>query len=993
MEDQVRVLKENWIDNCDFINSNLEFNEKKKKLINFRYGESMFLFVSPERLVIEEFRKIINTIDQSDFSLAFSYCVIDEVHCVSEWGHDFRTTYLMLGNNAQKYAKTQSGREVCLIGLTATASFDVLADIERELKIKTEESTDAIISIDNTIRPELFFQLIEQTKKPANFPILEQSLKDFIGREKQRLLNDFYMNAISILQTIDIDTIRRSLEQHFRDFEIIEKEETINRLIEDTLLRIHKELNVQNSYDLMSIIFCPHITGSFGITSEANPFPRNIEVFENLIVPADKKGYFMGGDDRVPKAVIEKAQWYFIAFLLQKITTMVCTKAFGMGINVENIRMVTHINFSSSPESYIQEAGRAGRDKVKSLCTVIFDKHIYYTINEDFFYNNNTLPINQRKLARDVIEEYSSFQNRIQKKYYDNPNQIIALINAQQVAISFSDIAHFNQDKSIHDYFHKNSFKGIQTEAYQLNRLMNYNDGINTTRLKLVTEKYNLLNSDNINLNLTIAGNYAGSMLVNNSTGAAIGKISTNINTPTCTINGLPKNQAPDLGKTKEILKFLVDEWNAFGKAQVTLFAFLKEEIVEGLNNGKNLIDFFNNCNDETFEFTVPTNFTENELESNLENDFGLSSLPVFNVNTVNFLDCLKKTSYNFEDFILRIEEQWNINIFSAPTYNNNKTRYRELYYSDIKMLDVQRMIYRLYSVGFIEDYLIDYNRNLITFRVVKREKEYYINSTEQNLLQYLSRAKTLEIIQELKTVTADLDTFETIKKCIRKVLEVTYSDIVAKRKEAAEDLFSFLKDSKIQAEAIEDNPTQYHDFWFNSLFKEELYYYFNAKYARSGFKIKGTGYSLTDDTENGTISKWGDFVKYAKVLNEQNRFISECKMMRGSCKRIWRTLSIVDYEEEYVLKILYAFATFGMGNKYYYEEAQNYLIHGFKNLYYSDYDYVGFANKLKTFETMIISSTENRDYVSYLQSAKQYLMLLINIDYSKKINQKLQIL
>ncbi|MCZ2100077.1 MAG: DEAD/DEAH box helicase, partial [Chitinophagales bacterium] len=283
MEDQVRVLKENWIDNCDFINSNLEFNEKKKKLINFRYGESMFLFVSPERLVIEEFRKIINTIDQSDFSLAFSYCVIDEVHCVSEWGHDFRTTYLMLGNNAQKYAKTQSGREVCLIGLTATASFDVLADIERELKIKTEESTDAIISIDNTIRPELFFQLIEQTKKPANFPILEQSLKDFIGREKQRLLNDFYMNAISILQTIDIDTIRRSLEQHFRDFEIIEKEETINRLIEDTLLRIHKELNVQNSYDLMSIIFCPHITGSFGITSEANPFPRNIEVFENLI--------------------------------------------------------------------------------------------------------------------------------------------------------------------------------------------------------------------------------------------------------------------------------------------------------------------------------------------------------------------------------------------------------------------------------------------------------------------------------------------------------------------------------------------------------------------------------------------------------------------------------------------------------------------------------------------------------------------------------------
>jgi len=257
-------------------------------------------------------------------------------------------------------------------------------------------------------------------------------------------------------------------------------------------------------------------------------------------------------------------------------------------------------------------------------------------------------------------------------------------------------------------------------------------------------------------------------------------------------------------------------------------------------------------------------------------------------------------------------------------------------------------------------------------------------------MLKYLSRSKTLEIIKELKEKTSEFDTFKTIQECVKQVLKFTYKDIVAKRKEAINDIFKFIIDSKTQAES-KVNTTNFDSYWFNHLFKDELYYYFNAKYARKGFKINGEPFSLTDDTEQGRILKWNDFENYAKVLNKQNRFISECKMMRGSCKRIWRTLSIVDYKSEFVLKILYAFSTFGLNNKFYYDEAQNYLITGFLIYYKTVESYQDLKRKLAIFEELIKSSTNNHEFIPFLESAKQHIMLLVNIEYTNDLNKKLQ--
>ena len=130
---------------------------------------------------MDDFRKVVSNIHGSKFGLGFSYCVIDEVHCVSEWGHDFRYTYLMLGINSQKFCSTRDrNKKVTLIGLTATASFDVLTDIERELQIEHHDVANAVIMIENTIRPELFFRIIDVTNKSR----IDSLNEDFLSLNK-----------------------------------------------------------------------------------------------------------------------------------------------------------------------------------------------------------------------------------------------------------------------------------------------------------------------------------------------------------------------------------------------------------------------------------------------------------------------------------------------------------------------------------------------------------------------------------------------------------------------------------------------------------------------------------------------------------------------------------------------------------------------------------------------------------------------------------------
>ena len=158
MQDQYDGLIATGIDCCTYINSELSSDERAAHELMMESSQVIFTFMSPERLCIYEFRERLQNMEE--LHVYFSYGVIDEVHCVSEWGQDFRFSYLHLGRNLYSYVKAKNG-SISLFGLTATASFDVLSDVERELSGNGAFvlDPDTIVRYENSNRLELQYKV------------------------------------------------------------------------------------------------------------------------------------------------------------------------------------------------------------------------------------------------------------------------------------------------------------------------------------------------------------------------------------------------------------------------------------------------------------------------------------------------------------------------------------------------------------------------------------------------------------------------------------------------------------------------------------------------------------------------------------------------------------------------------------------------------------------------------------------------------------------
>ena len=106
MEDQIDNLAMMGIDRCIAITSQIGNPQDRTRVLQlFGQGEYIFAFVSPERFQIDEFRESLRTLT---VHTPIAMIVIDEAHCVSEWGHDFRTAYLNIGKTSREYCKPRS---------------------------------------------------------------------------------------------------------------------------------------------------------------------------------------------------------------------------------------------------------------------------------------------------------------------------------------------------------------------------------------------------------------------------------------------------------------------------------------------------------------------------------------------------------------------------------------------------------------------------------------------------------------------------------------------------------------------------------------------------------------------------------------------------------------------------------------------------------------------------------------------------------------------
>jgi ATP-dependent DNA helicase RecQ len=149
MYDQKTDLDAIGITRTNFITSELKPDEKHQIQSDYGRGKYFFVFISPERFQTHTFRSEMLSIGLDS---AFAYAVIDEAHCLSEWGHDFRTSYLNLSNTITRLAP-----EARYIGLTATASVNVLKDMQAEFGIPDENVRTPL----NFTREELSFHVID----------------------------------------------------------------------------------------------------------------------------------------------------------------------------------------------------------------------------------------------------------------------------------------------------------------------------------------------------------------------------------------------------------------------------------------------------------------------------------------------------------------------------------------------------------------------------------------------------------------------------------------------------------------------------------------------------------------------------------------------------------------------------------------------------------------------------------------------------------------
>ena len=273
MQDQVGALVGRGIA-AGALHSNQEEVEQSSVVAQFLRGELDLLYVSPERAAKASFRRMLAR-------TPIALIAIDEAHCVSQWGHDFRPDYMLL-------SELRDVVDAPMIALTATATPVVMKEIETRLGLVSPRIVRTGFD-----RPNLAF-------------------------------------AVRAIRTEKLRT-------------------------ETTLAEIDRAGIRGRGSRGRAIIYC----STRKVTER---------VAKSLRSSGVRVGHYHAGRTKLAR---ERAQ---LAFEQGRTRVLVATNAFGMGIDLPDIRLIVHYQTPGSVEAYYQEAGRAGRDGDPARCLMFFGR-------------------------------------------------------------------------------------------------------------------------------------------------------------------------------------------------------------------------------------------------------------------------------------------------------------------------------------------------------------------------------------------------------------------------------------------------------------------------------------------------------------------------------------------------------------------------------------------------------------------------------------------